>query len=94
MQNGIQMSSAVAYAVIITLVLLLFYILIKIFKLPVKLISLTAFNLLIGGCALFAANYIFSIFGFSIGVNIVTAAVTGFLGIPGLITLAALNFLI
>jgi inhibitor of the pro-sigma K processing machinery len=92
MANGIQITSAVTYIVIIAAVIGVFYALFKIFKIPVKTVTMAVFNFLIGICMLFVANYLFSLFGFTIGINPVTAAVAGFLGIPGLITLVILNF--
>lgn len=94
MTNGIQMTSAVTYIVIIAAVIIVFYVLFKLFKIPVKTVTMAIFNILIGACTLFVANYVFGLFGFTIGINPVTAVIAGFLGIPGLVTLVLLNFLV
>ncbi len=92
MANGIQITAAVTYVVIIAAVIGVFYVLFKLFKIPVRTVTAAVFNFLIGVCTLFVANYVFGLFGFTIGINPVTAAVAGFLGIPGLVTLVLLNF--
>ncbi|WP_047153789.1 pro-sigmaK processing inhibitor BofA family protein [Aneurinibacillus tyrosinisolvens] len=54
---------------------------------PVKWIGWAVGNLVIGSIILFLFNLMGESFSFTIPVNPVTATVTGFLGLPGLITL-------
>ena len=59
----------------------------KIFVLPIKFILKLIGNSIIGGILIFIVNLVGSLFGFHIGLNIVTAIVTGILGIPGVVLL-------
>ena len=54
----------------------------KFFILPLKSIFKLIANSIIGGILIFVINLIGGMFGFHIGLNIVTALVTGILGIP------------
>lgn len=65
----------------------------KIFVLPIKFILKLIGNSIIGGILIFIVNLVGSLFGFHIGLNIVTAIVTGILGIPGVVLLFFLKFL-
>lgn len=65
----------------------------KIFVLPIKFILKLIGNSIIGGILIFIVNLVGSLFGFHIGLNIVTAIVTGILGIPGVVLLCFLKFL-
>ncbi|MCL1803154.1 MAG: pro-sigmaK processing inhibitor BofA family protein [Eubacteriaceae bacterium] len=59
-----------------------------------KLISKLFFSSLIGGFALFGLNWLLSFIGYSIPVNIFNAVFVGFLGVPGLITVIILSFIL
>ncbi len=65
----------------------------KIFVLPIKFILKLIGNSIIGGILIFIVNLVGSLFGFHIGLNIITAIVTGILGIPGVVLLCFLKFL-
>jgi inhibitor of the pro-sigma K processing machinery len=68
-----------AYAVGILLILLFGRILV----IPLKLVLNLIYNGLIGGLALWLINLIGSHFGFVLPINVWTALIVGFLGLPG-----------
>lgn len=65
----------------------------KVFVLPIKFIFKLIGNSILGGILIFIVNLIGSLFEFHVGLNIVTAIVTGILGIPGVVLLCFLKFL-
>ncbi|MBE7039464.1 MAG: pro-sigmaK processing inhibitor BofA [Ruminococcaceae bacterium] len=77
-----------AYIIAALIAILLF----RIFAKPLKWVVWLSFNSLLGGIGLFLFNTVFSQTGFSIGINVVTSAVCGLLGVPGLILLIILKF--
>ena len=60
--------------------------------LPIKIVVRLVLNGIIGAIALFAINIFSGFTGLTIGINPITALVAGFLGIPGIILLAFLQF--
>ena len=66
----------------------------KIFILPLKFIIKLIGNSILGAILLFVVNLVGGVFGFHIGINIVTAIATGILGIPGVILLIILKLLL
>lgn len=81
--EGLDMNTIIFAAIGIVLL----YLLIKLFKWPIKIIL----NGIIGVVLLYATNFIGAYFGFSIGINAITALIAGFLGIPGVIVLVLYN---
>ena len=65
----------------------------RIFIKPIKAVSLMLLSSILGGVGLYAFNYVGASLGITIGINIVTAAVCGLLGVPGLTCLAALKLI-
>lgn len=65
----------------------------KVFVLPIKFIFKLIGNSILGGILIFIVNLVGSLFEFHVGLNIVTAIVTGILGIPGVVLLCFLKFL-
>ncbi len=63
------------------------YILARLMVYPMRLFAKAVGNSVVGAVLLFVFNIIGTTFGLSIGVNVVTALVVGFLGVPGLVTL-------
>ncbi len=89
--NGVQFSVYIAFlAAIFILGLILF----SVFKAPVKFIAILVFNSVLGGLLLFVLNFVFPMLGIEIGVNLLTAAVVGVLGVPGLVLLIILSFIL
>lgn len=71
--------------------LIVFYFLIKILYLPFKMFFHLLLSAFCGGLLLVIFNFVSSGWGFQIGVNLVTAAVVGIMGIPGIIMLLILQ---
>lgn len=69
-------------------------ILVKIFSWPLKKIIGLVINVFIGAVLLWIINYFGASFNFSIPFNWITAAIVGFLGIPGVIILAIMQFIV
>ena len=86
----ISWQAVVAYAVGLVLLLLIGRLLLKPLKWGLKLV----YNGIIGGIMLLVINWIGSIWSFSIPITIVTALVSGILGIPGVILLVVLRMFI
>ncbi|MEH7114339.1 pro-sigmaK processing inhibitor BofA family protein [Neobacillus niacini] len=58
---------------------------------PVRFIGQAVVKLLIGAILLFFLNTAGNSFGIHVPINFVTSAVSGFLGIPGLVAMAAIQ---
>lgn len=80
---GVQMGVFLTYAGMIILIFLVG----KIFLWPLKMILKLAVNSLIGGLAIVVLNAIGSGFGIFIPLNMLSALIVGALGIPGAILL-------
>lgn len=78
-------------------VLVVIYLVFKIFKLSIKLFVKFLINALIGAVLLFVFNFVFyqklGIKEFNIPINWVTAAITGVLGVPGVIIMLIVKLL-
>lgn len=74
--------------------LLLLFFVGKLFFIPVKFISKLIMNGLVGGILLWIINVFGGTWGISLPLNPVTALLVGFLGIPGVILLAILQYII
>ncbi len=61
---------------------------------PLKIILKFIVNGLIGGVVLFILNYVGKLIGVTIAINPVTALIVGFLGIPGIILILLLQFIL
>lgn len=87
------MTSGMDFNFIIAFVfgLLLLYLLVRVLYLPLRIGLKLLGNAVVGGLLLAVFNAVGSLFGLTIGVNVVTAFVTGFLGIPGIILLLVLQ---
>jgi len=59
---------------------------------PLKLILKAIGNSLFGGALLILVNFIGGIAGISMGINLVTATIVGFGGVPALIALFVIKF--
>ncbi len=58
---------------------------------PIRFISQAAAKLIIGAFFLFFLNMLGNQFGIHIPINLITSAVSGFLGIPGMFALVAID---
>ena len=66
----------------------------KALLLPLKVIARLAINGILGGVAILLINLIGTPLGFSISLNAVSALTAGILGLPGIILLVILKFLL
>ena len=66
----------------------------RIFLWPLKSILKLIFNSVLGGVCIFIINLIGANFGFHIGLNILTSAIVGLLGIPGALLLIILKIIL
>lgn len=73
-------SKLILYGIAAIIVL---FIILKIFKWPLKILL----NGIFGVVLLYIVNLVGANFGFSIGINVVTALIAGILGIPGVAAL-------
>ena len=66
----------------------------RIFIVPIKTILKIVINSLLGGVIIFIINLIGSIWGFHIGINLITSIFVGILGIPGAIVIIIIKLLL
>lgn len=74
--------------------LILLYIIGRILFMPIKLILKLVYNGIIGGIMLWLLNLVGGYFGLSVAINPITALIAGFLGIPGIVLLVVLKYVI
>lgn len=72
----------------------LLVILLFVFSTPLKLLYKIIINSVLGILALIGINFIISPLGLSVGVNLLTIAIIGVLGIPGFICLYLMQILL
>lgn len=70
------------------------FIVLKLLALPMKLIIKLVINGLVGGLIIFLVNLIGANFGFTIDLNWITALIVGILGVPGVVIVAILQFVL
>ncbi len=70
------------------------FIVLKLLALPMKIIIKLVINGLVGGLVIFIVNLIGANFGFMIDLNWITALIVGFLGVPGVVIVAILQFIL
>lgn len=87
--TSIEPSALIAYILGIALVCFIG----KMFLLPIRLVWKFLYNGIVGGILLWIVNLAGAYVEFHIGINIITALIAGFLGIPGVILLIAATFL-
>lgn len=74
--------------------LVLLFILIRLFYAPLRLAFKLFLNAIAGGVMLFLINLAGSLCGIYIGINVMTCAVSGVLGVPGIALLLFLQILL
>jgi inhibitor of the pro-sigma K processing machinery len=90
MGMGIELNIILAYAFGLILLYIAGYILLV----PIKIIIKLVYNGIMGGILLFILNLIGGFFGFGVAINPVTALVAGFLGVPGVLLMLGLQYLL
>jgi inhibitor of the pro-sigma K processing machinery len=73
--------------------ILMLYLLAKLLFVPLKILWRLVYNALIGGVMLWVLNLVGGYFGLHVPINAITALIAGFLGIPGVILLIILQYL-
>ena len=66
---------------------LLLYVIARLLLVPIRLIVKLMGNVFVGGILLVIFNVVGSFIGLTLGINLITALVVGFLGVPGLVML-------
>lgn len=81
---------------IITYIACIFFLFIfgKIFIVPIKTIFKLIINSVLGGFTIFIINLIGSLWGFHIGVNLITSIFIGVLGLPGAIVIIIIKLIL
>ncbi len=87
---GIELNIILAYAFGLILLYILGYILLV----PIKLVIRLVYNGIIGGLMLLVINLIGGFFDMNIAINPITALVAGFLGIPGVIMMLIIQYVL
>ncbi|MCC5909547.1 MAG: pro-sigmaK processing inhibitor BofA family protein [Clostridiaceae bacterium] len=87
---GFELSIILAYA----FGLILLYMIGWVLLIPIKLIMRLIWNGVIGGIMLLLVNFIGGMWGIYIAINPINALVTGFLGVPGVILLLLLQYIL
>lgn len=72
----------------------LLWLLIKLLKKPIKWAFKLLLNALIGFVGLFLLNYLGSYVGISLGINWLNAVITGVFGVPGIVLLLLIKYII
>jgi len=95
-ERGVIMALGIQYDVIIAyaLGLILLYIIGWLLLVPLKMILKFIYNGIIGGIMLWVLNLVGGVFGVTVTINPITALIAGFLGIPGVILILLLQYLL
>jgi inhibitor of the pro-sigma K processing machinery len=72
--------------------LLLLYLVTRLFLTPLRLVVRLLFNAAVGGILLWLANLLGRYIGISIPINPITALLAGFLGVPGVVLVVAVQY--
>lgn len=78
----------------LAVLLAVLFIAFKVFMKPIQLLWKLVFNSAIGLVLLIVVNYLGAYVAFSIPINIITVLIAGFLGVPGVVLLAAFQILL
>lgn len=70
------------------------FIVLKILTLPMKIIIKLLINGVVGGAIILVVNLIGVNFGFTLDLNWITALIVGILGVPGVVIVAILQFVL
>ena len=76
---------------ILAAMILLCYLLIKVLSAPLRKLIKLMINTGMGFIALFIINFFGEFIGFTIGINVINAAIVGIFGMPGVILLVLLK---
>lgn len=82
------------YFVFFIVGLVLLFLIAKIISLPFKILWKLVINAILGGVLLLLFNFIGGFFSVTLAINIWTALIVGFFGIPGIIFLLIFKFIL
>ncbi|MBQ2966878.1 MAG: pro-sigmaK processing inhibitor BofA family protein [Clostridia bacterium] len=74
--------------------LILLFILIRLLYVPLRMALKLFINSIAGGALLLFLNLLLRLFGMSVGINAVTSAIAGVLGVPGIALLLFLQIIL
>lgn len=74
--------------------LFLLYLIARLLLVPVRILVRLLYNGLIGGVLLWLVNLVGGLFSIMIPINPITALTAGFLGVPGIVLLILLQYLL
>jgi len=67
------------------------YLVAKLLSVPIRILSKLVFNGIAGGITLLIVNWVGGSFGIVVGINVISALIAGFFGIPGVLLLIFIN---
>ena len=85
---GIEVIFAYVFGII------MLFLVAKLLLIPIKIVWKLAVNAVIGGITLLLINFIGGFFGLYIPINIITALTTGILGVPGVVMILILQYIL
>ena len=88
------MSTLLPNILMIAAGIFILWLVIKLFLTPIKFIFKLLINTAVGFVCLWLLNYFGAFFNVSLGLNLVNALVVGVLGVPGVVLLLILKYLI
>jgi inhibitor of the pro-sigma K processing machinery len=96
LQDVIAVAGTIPWDVVLAyaLGLVLLYVVGWLLLVPLRIILKFIYNAIIGGIILWLLNLVGGLFGIKVAINPVTALIVGFLGIPGLILILLLQFIL
>lgn len=74
--------------------IMMLFLVAKLLLIPIKIVWRLGVNAVIGGLALLLINFIGGFFGLYIPINIITALTTGILGVPGVVMILILQYIL
>lgn len=74
--------------------IIMLFLVAKLLILPIKIVWKLFVNALVGGITLIIINFIGAFFGLYIQINIITALITGLLGVPGVVIILILQYIL
>ncbi len=69
---------------------IILFVILKVLSMPMKIIVKFLINALVGGIVI----YVLDLFGVGLALNWITSLIVGFLGVPGVIIVAILQFVL
>jgi len=90
--GGIDMNVSIVFSYLLGLVIL--YFLARLMLIPLRVIARLLINGIIGGLLLATFNLAGSYFGLYLAINPITVLVAGLLGVPGVLLLAAIRYIV